>query len=127
LWGDVRFGNVVFDAASCAPKAVLDWDMTGVGPIEHDVGWYLALEAVQTDLTGAHVAGFGDRDETIAIVSGAVGRPLLDLEWYETFALVRASAIQTRITILFERAGRRPMFAVGEDPTLAAVTARITA
>ncbi len=108
LWGDVRLGNVVFDPDSRAPRAVLDWDMASAGPIEMDLAWHLALEGVQTDLTGMTVPGFGTRDEAIARVEAGVGRPLQDLGWYEVFALARASAIATRITLLQERAGQRP-------------------
>ncbi len=126
LWGDVRLGNVVFDPDSSAPRAVLDWDMASAGPIEMDLAWHLALEGVQTDLTGMTVPGFGTRDEAIARVEAGAGRPLQDLGWYEVFALMRASAIATRITLLQERAGERPMFRVGKDPTLAAAVARIS-
>src|SRR5262249_12054167 len=36
LWGDVRLGNVIFDADR-SPVAVLDWEMTTIGAPEHDV------------------------------------------------------------------------------------------
>lgn len=127
LWGDVRLGNVVFDPATLAPRAVLDWDMVSAGPAEMDLAWFLALEAVQADLSGMHVPGFGTRAEAAALTERALGRALVDLAWYEVFALVRASAVSTRIALLFERAGRRSMFKVGEDPTLAAAVARIDA
>ncbi len=127
LWGDVRLGNVVFDENTQGPRAVLDWDMASVGPAEMDLAWFLALEAVQRDLSGMTVPGFGTRDEAVALVEAGLGRPLVDLDWYETFALVRASAISTRIAILFQRAGRRSMFKLGQDPTLAAAIARIGA
>jgi aminoglycoside phosphotransferase (APT) family kinase protein len=125
LWGDVRLGNIVFDETSAAPRAILDWDMASAGPIEMDLAWHLALEDVQTDLTGMAVPGFGTRDETIARATGAVGRPLQDLLWYEVFALMRASAIAARISVLQTRAGQRPMFEVGKDPTLAAALRRL--
>jgi aminoglycoside phosphotransferase (APT) family kinase protein len=125
LWGDVRLGNVVFDEASAVPRAILDWDMASAGPIEMDLAWHLALEDVQTDLTGMVVPGFGTRDETIARATAAVGRPLQDLLWYEVFALMRASAIAARIAVLQTRAGQRPMFEVGQDPTLAAALRRL--
>lgn len=127
LWGDVRLGNVVFDEISLAPKAVLDWDMASVGPAEMDLAWFLSLEGVQTDLTKMAVSGFGARDEAIALVEARLGRELVDLDWFETFALVRASAVSTRIAILFQRAGQRSMFKLGQDPTLAAALARIEA
>jgi aminoglycoside phosphotransferase (APT) family kinase protein len=125
LWGDVRLGNVVFDPGSCAPRAILDWDLASIGPIEMDLAWHLALEQVQTELSGMAVPGFGGRADAIARVEAGIGRPLHDLHWYEVFALARASAIATRITVLYERAGQRSMFRRGEDPTLAAAVARI--
>ena len=125
LWGDVRLGNVVFDPTSANPRAILDWDMASAGPIEMDLAWHLALEDVQTDLTGMVVPGFGTRDEAVARVTAALGRALQDLRWYEVFALMRASAIATRIAVLQTRAGQRPMFEAGQDPTLAAALARL--
>jgi aminoglycoside phosphotransferase (APT) family kinase protein len=125
LWGDVRLGNVVFDPERRSPRAVLDWDMATVGPAELDLAWFLALEAVQADLSGTAVPGFGSRDEAVARVGAGLGRPLAELGWYEIFALVRASAVSTRIALLFQRAGQRSMFEPGRDPTLAAAVARI--
>jgi len=125
LWGDVRLGNVIFDPATCRPRAVLDWDMASVGPAEMDLAWFLGLEGLQTELTGMTVAGFGDRFEVIARAEERAGRPMRDLDWHETFALARAAAVATRLAVLFERAGQRSMFRIGEDPTLAAAAARI--
>ena len=106
-------------------RAVLDWDMATVGPAEMDLAWFLALEAVQEDMSGLRVPGFGAREDAIAVVEAGLGRDLCDLAWYEIFALVRASAVSTRIALLFERAGKRSMFAPGRDPTLAEAVARI--
>jgi aminoglycoside phosphotransferase (APT) family kinase protein len=125
LWGDVRLGNVVFDVDSLRPRAVLDWDMVAAGPIEMDLAWFLALDRVQVDLTGVSVSGFGAHQEAVAVVEGQIGRRLVDLDWYEVFALVRASAVSTRIGTLFERAGQPTMFKPGEGPTLDAAMARI--
>jgi len=125
LWGDVRYGNVIFDPVTRQARAVLDWDMVSVGPAELDVAWFVALEAVQQELSGMTVPGFGDRAATVASVEASLGRALVDLEWFEVFALVRASAVSTRIALLFERAGQRSMFKVGQDPTLAAALRRI--
>lgn len=125
LWGDVRLGNVIFDEVLATPKAVLDWDMASVGPIELDLAWFLALEGVLESLTGMVVPGFGTREQLIARVEGALGRGLQPLDWYEVFSLARASAISTRIAVLHRRAGQRSMFKIGEDPTLAAAVARI--
>jgi len=127
LWGDVRLGNVVFDPDHLEPRAILDWDMASVGPAEMDLAWFLALEQVPVDLTGKRVPGFGDRAEAIAFTEHLLGRELQDLEWHEVFALVRASAVSTRIALLFERAGHDSMFKAGEDPSLQAALRRIDA
>jgi len=125
LWGDVRLGNVVFDDAALSPRAVLDWDMTSAGPFEADLAWFLALEELQFELTAMTVPGFGSRAEAIGRVEAGLGRTLEDLGWYEVFALVRSAAIATRIAKLHEKAGRRSMFKVGHDPSLAAALERI--
>lgn len=127
LWGDVRLGNVIFDRSSARPAAVLDWDMVSAGPIEMDLAWFLALERVQVGLTGESVPGFGSHDDAVVLAGHLAGRPLLDLDWYEIFALVRATAVSTRIAILFERAGQRSMFKPGEGPTMDAALALIDA
>lgn len=125
LWGDVRYGNVIFDPSTRQPRAVLDWDMVSIGPVEMDVAWFVALEGVQQELTGMTVPGFGGRAATAEAIEARLGRALVALDWFEVFALVRASAVSTRIALLFERAGQRSMFKVGQDPTLAAAVARI--
>ena len=69
------------------------------------------VESVQHDLTGMSLAGFGNVATTPSCPSKRMpaGRSV-DLPWYEIFALARASAISTRISILFARAGEASMF-----------------
>jgi aminoglycoside phosphotransferase (APT) family kinase protein len=95
LWGDVRLGNLVF-GGSRRVTAVLDWDLSGLGPREMDLGWYLGLEFMMERLFGRRVPGFGDRAETVARYERASGHAVGDLEWHEVFALVRALAINDR-------------------------------
>jgi aminoglycoside phosphotransferase (APT) family kinase protein len=117
LWGDVRFGNIVYDEETLTPKAVLDWDMVSAGPREMDIAWLTALDEVGRELTGLAVPGVGTRQQTLR----RFGRTLDSFDWYEVFALVRASAISTRIAQLSDK----PMFKPGEDPTLQAALQRI--
>ena len=56
LWGDVRFGNVIF-GDDLAPLAVLDWDMASIGAPEHDVAWFTTLESTTRSLLGQHLDG----------------------------------------------------------------------
>ena len=125
-WGDVRFGNVAF-GEDLSPRAVLDWDMTVIGVREHDVAWLTALTTMMTNLTGTRVEGFPGRDGTIAQYKERTGHELNDFDWYETFALVRSTAIMTRIGLLARAAGEQPVMPIEDNPILDILRARTTA
>jgi aminoglycoside phosphotransferase (APT) family kinase protein len=93
LWGDVRFGNIVYDEATLAPKAVLDWEMVSAGPPAMDIAWLTALDQIGRDISGLSVPGFGSRADALA----RCGCDDESFDWYEIFALARASAISCRI------------------------------
>ena len=60
LWGDVRLGNLVFDAERHV-TAVLDWDLASLGPREMDLGWHFGLEFMMEALFGGRPPGFPGR------------------------------------------------------------------
>jgi aminoglycoside phosphotransferase (APT) family kinase protein len=124
LWGDVRLGNVIFDEER-SPVGVLDWEMATIGPPEHDVAWWRTLEATQDELLGRRVQGFPTADEALELYESALGRPLTDLPWYEVFAMVRSTAVMTRLGVLNERAGNPTFFPLAENPLLPLITRRI--
>ena len=126
LWGDVRLGNIIFDEAR-HPVAVLDWEMTTIGAPEHDLAWQLTLEATQNELFGRAVPGFLDHDEACAHYEARAGRSLQDLEWFEVLAMVRSTAIMTRLAHLEERSGRSPMLPLADNPLLDLLARRIAA
>ena len=104
LWGDARLGNAIL-AADGAIVAALDWDMAFLGPAEHDLGWYLGLDGLTAALLGQGVPGFPDRDELVSTYEHRLGRGVVDLEWYEIFALVRSSAVAFRLSVLASATG----------------------
>ncbi len=113
LWGDVRLGNVIFDD-SFAPAAVLDWEMASIGPAELDLAWYTALEAMTEHFSGLRVPGFLTRDEIVAGHEQALGRALVDLRWFEIFAMCRSAALNIRADRLVAlRLGKAPRPAEG--------------
>lgn len=116
-WGDVRLGNIVF-GDDLRPRAILDWDMAAIGAPEHDVAWFTMLDFLISRLAGRRVEGFPDRDGLIARYEEIARRPLLDLDWYETFALVRSTAILARIGSLMRAAGQAPTMTVEGSPLL---------
>jgi aminoglycoside phosphotransferase (APT) family kinase protein len=127
LWGDVRLGNVIFDDHEREPTAVLDWEMATVGAAGHDLAWWRSLEAIQDEFFGRRVAGFPDPDEALARYETQARRRVHDLAWFEVFAMVRSTAVMTRLAVLNERAGRAGLFAVTENPILPLIQRRIDA
>jgi aminoglycoside phosphotransferase (APT) family kinase protein len=125
LWGDARFENVVF-GDDLVPRAVLDWDMATVGSPEHDLAWFTGLDFTTTRLFGTRLSGFPDRDETVALFEEATGNRVLDLEWYETLALLRSAAVLTRIGYLRRDAGEPLMLPIDDNPVLDVLASRLT-
>jgi len=104
LWGDVRFGNVVFDN-SFNPVGVLDWEMASIGPAELDVGWFVVMQELSVKTSGADLPGFAATSVVISDYQRRLGRELHDLRWYEAFALARGAAIMVRVAHLLARDG----------------------
>ncbi len=124
LWGDARFENVVF-GDDLQPRAVLDWDMTSIGAAEHDLAWFTSLDTTMERLFGRRTPGFPSREETVVLFEELAGRPVVDLEWYETLAMIRSTAIMTRIGYLRQAAGEPPMLPIDDNPILDLVRERI--
>jgi len=95
LWGDVRLGNLVFDAARRV-TAVLDWDLASLGPPEMDLGWHLGLEHMMGELFGDRLPGFPGLAAVCERYERLSGATVHDLDWHEVFALVRALAVNDR-------------------------------
>lgn len=105
-WGDVRIPNVVFDDNFRA-RAVLDWEMASIGPPELDIGWYLVIHGMTTEMTG-DLPGFRPRADVLRAYESQLGRALHDLKWYETWAAFRAAAIMVRLARLLHDLGLVP-------------------
>jgi aminoglycoside phosphotransferase (APT) family kinase protein len=125
LWGDVRFENMIVDDGG-QPLAVLDWDMPSVGAPEHDLAWFTSLDFVMHAMFGKRTEGFPDRQGTVTRFEELSGRPILDLEWYETLAMVRSTAVMTRISVLRGEAGEPLMLPIEDNPILDLLTERLT-
>lgn len=108
LWGDVRLGNVVV-ADDLGVAALLDWEMTTIGPAESDVAWFTALSAMTDRFVGSSVPGFLDHDGIVTHVESRLGRSLRDLAWHETFAVARAAAAHLRTRVVAALGGGGPL------------------
>ncbi|MGA3148843.1 MAG: phosphotransferase family protein [Acidimicrobiales bacterium] len=121
LWGDARFENAVI-GDDLEVLAVLDWDMTSVGAPEHDLAWFTSLDLTMHHLFGERVEAFPDRLGTIALFEECSGRRVRDLDWYETLAMVRSTAVMTRIGYLRQGAGEPLLLPIEDNPLLDLLT-----
>jgi aminoglycoside phosphotransferase (APT) family kinase protein len=97
VWGDARIGNMIFRDGRV--QAVLDWEMARLGAPEEDLGWWLFLQRHHSDGVGVPLpAGMPDRAATVARWEDRVGRPAVDVDFWELFAGLRFGIVMLRIT-----------------------------
>ncbi len=116
LWGDVQLSNAVF-AADGSVVALLDWEMTGVGPSEMDLGWFLALHEMTIEQHGASLDGIPEREEIIVTYETDLGRDARDLQWFEAFALLRSGSIMIRMARILAAQGIDDHWLLTRNPT----------
>ena len=98
LWGDARIGNILWRDARAV--AILDWEMTTVGPRELEVSWlvYFAMtfqrSAEVRDLPG--VPSLLRRDEVIDRYERASDVVLCAFDWFLTLTGLHQSIIGIR-------------------------------
>jgi aminoglycoside phosphotransferase (APT) family kinase protein len=112
LWGDARIGNVLY--SEFRPVAVLDWEMTAIGPRELDVAWLIYAHMVFQELTGlAGLPGLPDvlcETDVRATYRELTGVELGDLHWFYVYCGVMWACV-------FMRTGaRRVHFGEVEKP-----------
>ena len=112
LWGDARVGNVLY--SDFRPVAVLDWEMTALGPRELDVAWLIFAHMVFQELAGlATLPGLPDvlrEDDVRESYRRLTGIELGDLRWFYAYSGVMWACV-------FMRTGaRRVHFGEVEKP-----------
>jgi aminoglycoside phosphotransferase (APT) family kinase protein len=125
LWGDARFENMVL-GDDLRPLAVLDWDMTSIGAPQHDLAWFTSLDLTMHHLFGQGLDGVPDRVTTVERFEVLSGVEMADLEWYETLAMVRSTAVMTRIGYLRRAAGEPLLLPIDDNPILDLLTGRLS-
>lgn len=90
LWGDARLGNVLYQ--DFEPVAVLDWEMTALGPRELDLAWMIfAHQVFQHITTMMGLPGMPDvlrEKDVIARYTELTGVEVGDLTWFYVYAAV---------------------------------------
>jgi aminoglycoside phosphotransferase (APT) family kinase protein len=125
LWGDVQLGNVMV-ADDMTIAAVLDFEMSFVGPAELDLAWFLVLHRMTVDRCGGDLPGFLNRAETIRAYEERLGRTVADLLWFEVFAAVRSGAIMVRAARLLSSLGIDDSWLTRGNPTVDLLAELIT-
>ncbi|MGV0045103.1 phosphotransferase family protein [Mycobacterium colombiense] len=112
-WGDARLSNAIFDDTGEVVGA-LDWEQACICPAETDFAWWLATRKQMLEINGLNLdpelPGFDARTEVIRRYEQTIGRPLVDLHWYETFAMVRMGCCILRTQALLRAIGQSDHF-----------------
>ncbi|HEX7430509.1 MAG TPA: phosphotransferase [Mycobacterium sp.] len=112
-WGDARLSNAIFDDAGQIAGA-LDWEQACLCPAETDFAWWLATRRQMLEVNGLdldpELDGFDNRDHVIHRYAEMIGRPLVDLHWYEVFAMVRMGCCILRTQELLRSIGQGDHF-----------------
>lgn len=108
-WGDARMSNVIFDDDGHI-VGVLDWEQACLCPAEADFAWWLATRRQMLAVHGIdadpELPGFDSMDRVIGRYEDMIGRRLVDLEWYEHFAMIRIGCCTLRIQVLLQAMGQ---------------------
>ncbi len=111
-WGDPRPGNIIWQ--DFEPICVTDFEAACLAPAEVDLGWWLMFDHWSHETMGVdHLPGAPSREDQLARYESQIGRPVVDIAWYEIFAAVRYCGIVARIMNRWVERGLLP-----EDQTI---------
>ena len=112
-WNDARLSNAIFDDAGQIVGA-LDWEQACVCPAEIDFGWWLATRRQTLEVNGLdldpELPGFDSREDVVKRFEEIIGRPLMNLDYYEIFAMVRMGCCILRTQVLLRKIGQGDHF-----------------
>ncbi|MFW6093330.1 MAG: phosphotransferase family protein [Pseudomonadota bacterium] len=104
--GDFQTANL-FCSKDGNLKAVIDWELTGIGATLNDVGWIATFSDPDAWPTEAgRRTMFLDPDTLVSLYSDAWGAPLPDLKWFRALAAYKF-AIITGFNLSLHRRGKR--------------------
>jgi aminoglycoside phosphotransferase (APT) family kinase protein len=125
VWGDAQLANAVFDDAG-QTAAVLDFELSSIGPAELDLGWFFCLHDMTVARCGEDLPGFADRPGLLAHYEEHLGRQVTELAWYEIFAAVCTASILVRMSMLMSRDGVDLRWLARTNPALDYLAARLS-
>jgi aminoglycoside phosphotransferase (APT) family kinase protein len=125
LWGDPRVGNMLFGADHTVAAAI-DWETATIGPAARDLAHWLFFDEFQTDAVGIdRLAGWPDRDTTVAQYEARSGRRFDNLEFFEIMeALFMATTLIRQADARVARGLAPPNSRMGHDNTVTQMLAQ---
>jgi aminoglycoside phosphotransferase (APT) family kinase protein len=124
VWGDAQLANAVFDDDG-QTAAVLDFELSAIGPAELDLGWFFCLHDMTVARCGEDLAGFADRSGLLNHYEERLGRQVADLAWYEIFAAVCTASILVRMSKLMSQGGVDLRWLARTNPALDYLSSRV--
>ncbi len=107
IWGDAKLSNVIFDGTQV--RALLDWELCGVGPAEDDLSHWMWLDHFAARSAGIpRLEGLPGRDATLAFYARALGREIESFDWWWVYAIMRLQAVVHRIMQRMRALGNMP-------------------
>lgn len=104
--GDFQTANL-FCSLDGHLKAVIDWELTGIGATLNDVGWIATFSDPEAwPKEGGARPMFLDPDTLVGLYTEAWGAPLPDLRWFRALAAYKF-AIITGFNLGLHRRGKR--------------------
>ncbi|HMM74255.1 MAG TPA: phosphotransferase family protein [Gammaproteobacteria bacterium] len=106
MHGDCQPGNILYDAQG-EVVALLDWELSGIGPQYYDLGWLIMIG----DRANWHPDWYAHNplapDDMIAEYRRLTGRDCAGLAWYRALAGYKMAVI-TGLYVRLHREGKRP-------------------
>lgn len=95
--GDYKPNNMIFDPDGTI-NAVVDWELTAIGEVLTDLGYFIAMLTTPDDLTSIWVPrpadGFPTKDELIARYEEQSGITASNVNYYAAFAMWKLACIR---------------------------------
>jgi aminoglycoside phosphotransferase (APT) family kinase protein len=102
--GDFQPGNILFDGQRIS--GIVDWDLAVIGPQGLDLGWYLMMAGRECWHPDWRPGETVDRADILTAYADAGGPALADVDWHQSFAQFRFSAI-AGLNLKLHRNGKR--------------------
>jgi aminoglycoside phosphotransferase (APT) family kinase protein len=121
VWGDARFGNMLFDELD--PIAAVDFEFSHVGLPGLDVAFFSHFDRISFEYfrPGTRPSGFADPHATFDLYEELTGRRVDEPDWYVLLAATYSALAVTRVMQVRAREGLVPEPMVAGHPSMRAL------